>query len=67
MVRRVYEHLGQVLHRTDVVEYRVEQHVANLAERLGCLAHLGFETTIGTTGLDSQPDHVIGLGVAPRA
>jgi hypothetical protein len=30
MVRRVYGHLGQVRHRSEAVEYRVEQHVANV-------------------------------------
>ncbi len=34
MVQRVYGHLGQVRHRSDVVEYRVEQHKRVLAERL---------------------------------
>jgi hypothetical protein len=28
MVRRVYGYLGQVRHRAEVVEYRVEQHTA---------------------------------------
>ncbi len=37
MVRRVYGRLGQVRHRTDVVEYRVEQHVAKLEARLTAL------------------------------
>jgi hypothetical protein len=37
MVRRVYGHLGQVRHRAEVVEYRVEQHVAKLGERLAAL------------------------------
>ncbi len=37
MVRTVYGHLGQVRHRTDVVEYRVEQHVAKLEARLTAL------------------------------
>ncbi len=36
MVRRVYGHLGQVRHRAEVVEYRVEQHAA-LADRLALL------------------------------
>ncbi len=36
MVRRVYGHLGTVRHRSDVVEYRVEQHGA-LAERVAAL------------------------------
>jgi integrase len=48
MVRRVYGHLGQVRHRSEVVEYRVEQHVAKLGTRLEALRGLGFGTTIGT-------------------
>ncbi len=42
MVRRVYSHLGQVRHRADVVEYRVEQHFEQLGEQL---PRLGFDTT----------------------
>lgn len=34
MVRRVYGHLGQVRHRADVVEYRIEQHAERLAARM---------------------------------
>ncbi len=34
MVRKVYGHLGQVRHRADVVEYRVEQHRAKLGDRV---------------------------------
>jgi len=49
MVRRVYGHLGQVRHRSEAVEYRVEQHVAKLGTRLEGLRALGFGTTIGTT------------------
>ena len=37
MVRRVYGHLGQMRHRANVVEYRVEQHRNALAERLTAL------------------------------
>lgn len=37
LVKRVYGHLGQVRHRAEVVEYRVEQHRAILRERLGAL------------------------------
>ena len=33
MVRRVYGHLGQVRHRAEAVEYRVEQHAAKLGGR----------------------------------
>jgi len=34
MVRRVYGHLGQVRHRAEVVEYRVEAFAEQLGERL---------------------------------
>src|SRR5437870_8434996 len=34
MVRRVYGHLGHVRHRSEAVEYRVEQHAAKLGARL---------------------------------
>ena len=30
IVRRVYGHLGQVRHRAEAVEYRVERHAAKL-------------------------------------
>jgi integrase len=49
MVRRVYGHLGQVRHRSEAVEYRVEQHAAKLGARLEALRGVGFGTTIGTT------------------
>ena len=38
MVERVYAHLSTVRHRAEVVEYRVEQHAAILADRLAELA-----------------------------
>jgi hypothetical protein len=34
MVRRVSGHLGEVRHRAEVVEYRVEQRAAKLRHRL---------------------------------
>ena len=34
LVRKVYGHLGQVRHRSEVVEYRVEQHAMVLGDRL---------------------------------
>jgi integrase len=37
LVREVYGHLGDVRHRAAVVEYRVEQHVAELTQRLALL------------------------------
>jgi hypothetical protein len=46
MVRRVYAHLGSVRHRSEVVEFRLEQHLEALKDRLGLV---GFGTTIDTT------------------
>jgi len=37
LVKRAYGHLGQVRHRADAVEYRVEQHVERLGKRLTAL------------------------------
>ena len=37
MVNKVYSHLGNVRHRSEVVEYRVLQHVEALADRLKSL------------------------------
>jgi hypothetical protein len=34
MVRKVHGHLGQACDRADVVEYRVEQHLAKLERRV---------------------------------
>ncbi|HXL16996.1 MAG TPA: hypothetical protein VN961_05685, partial [Streptosporangiaceae bacterium] len=34
MDRKVYAHLGMIRHRSEVVEYRVEQHAATLGDRL---------------------------------
>jgi integrase len=49
MVRKVYGHLGQVRHRAETVEYRVQQHAAKLGARLEALRAVAFGTTIGTT------------------
>ena len=38
MVEKVYSHLGTTRHRSEVVEYRVEQHAATLGDRLTALA-----------------------------
>jgi integrase len=38
LVKRIYGHLGDVRHRAEVVEYRVEQHVEALAPRLERMA-----------------------------
>jgi len=55
MVERVYSHLGAIRHRSEQVEYRVEQHAAKLGDRLRALRGRGFGTTVDTTGVDSGP------------
>ena len=67
MVRRVDGHLGQVRHRAEVVEYRVEQHLAKLGERVAALQARTFGTTFDTTGIDSQPSRVSSTAATPRA
>lgn len=42
MVEEVYSHLGELRHRAEVVEYRVEQHAVRLAERLASLQPQGI-------------------------
>ena len=37
MIERIYGHLGEVRHRSDVVEFRVEQHEDLLAESLALM------------------------------
>ena len=37
MVEKVYSHLGQVRHRSDIVEYRLEHYRETLGERLTAL------------------------------
>lgn len=41
LVRRIYGHLGDVRHRAEAVEYRVEQHTAALGDRLALLGGNG--------------------------
>jgi integrase len=57
LVRRVYGHLGQVRHRSEAVEYRIEQHRGRLEERLTRLGrgHLGTadDTTRGGSAVSS--------------
>jgi len=38
LVKRIYGHLGEVRHRSEVVEYRVENHRTLLGERLATLS-----------------------------
>jgi len=58
MVRKVYGHLGQVRHRAEAVEYRVEQHAAKLGGRLVTLRRSSFWHRSVTTGLERTLDAV---------
>ena len=49
MVRRVYAHLGDVRHRSEVVEFRVEQHLERLGDRLRKLGLAGSYVTRNAT------------------
>lgn len=40
LVRKVYGHLGTIRHRSEVVEYRIEQHVKELGDRMEVLRAL---------------------------
>ena len=48
LVRRIYGHLGDVRHRADVVEYRIEQYRGILGDRVSRLDP--FVTVPGTAG-----------------
>jgi hypothetical protein len=54
MVRRVYAHLGATRHRSDVVEYRVAQHLDKLGERLRRLGFVTGNVTGGEGLLDKE-------------
>jgi len=41
MVEKVYSHLGEVKHRSETVEFRVEHHRKALADRLQALNPAG--------------------------
>jgi integrase len=45
MVKRIYAHLGHVRHRSEVVEYRIEQHLDRLGDRLQILGLAGASDT----------------------
>src|SRR5439155_23447228 len=47
MIEKTYGHLGQTRHRSEAVEYRVEQHSEALDERLAQLVFLNERQTEG--------------------
>ena len=56
MVRRVYAHLGEVRHRSEVVEYRVAQHREQVGERLQKLGIVTGNVTADRAGTETPRD-----------
>jgi hypothetical protein len=54
MVRRVYVRLGSVRHRAEVVEYRVEQHLDALKDRLGNVSFVTRNVTTEGEGAGNE-------------
>ena len=56
LVREIYAHLGIVQHRSETVEYRVEQHRERLRKRLIALDSLcsRFGTVLSTAPTNCQ-------------
>ena len=54
MERRVDAHLGSVRHRSEVVEYRVEQHLEALKDRLGAMGFVTRSVTRGGVGEEKE-------------
>jgi len=61
MVRRVYSHLGSVRHRSEAVEFRVEQHFERLGDQLIRLRSgtmMGTKSAVGSDSEDPGPTEV---------
>jgi hypothetical protein len=54
MLRRVYAHLGSTRHRSDVVEYRVAQHLQKLGDRLRRLGLVTGNVTGGEALFETE-------------
>ena len=57
MVRQVYAHLDTFRHRSEVVEYRVEQHFEQLADRLRRLGFVTPNDTRTADGFENETPH----------
>ena len=54
MVKRIYAHLGATRHRSDVVEYRITQHLEQLGDRLRRLGFVTGNVTGGGVGQGTE-------------
>ena len=52
MIEKTYGHLGEVRHRSEAVEYRVEQHTAKLRDRLASLVPVAVTSGNHKEGAD---------------
>ena len=57
MVRRIYGHVGVARHRSEVVEYRVEQHAEALKDRLGAMGFVTRNDTTEEQGPEKEESH----------
>ena len=53
-MRRVYAHLGTVRHRSEVVEFRLEQHLEALKDRLGKVGFVTRNITAARAGAENE-------------
>ena len=58
-MRRVYAHPGTIRHRSEVVEYRVEQHRERLGDRLERLGLVGPSGTGKDTAAAAGPEEEV--------
>jgi hypothetical protein len=57
MVERVYAHLGAMRHRSEMVEFRVEQHLDRLGDRLRALGFVTRNVTREAEGAENEAPH----------
>jgi hypothetical protein len=67
MVRKVYAHLGAIRHRSEVVEYRVEQHLERIGDRLQRLGLAKASDTGKDTATAAGPEKEAPCGRATES
>lgn len=64
-MRRVYAHLGEVRHRSEVVEYRAAQHLEQIGERLKKLGIVTGNVTTEPAGSHLRDTSSLGIADLP--